>query len=276
MKPLLLVVENDASTRRLLDISLRRESFEVDAVATGTDALTLLGRVDYAAVVLDLLMPGRTGRDVLEDLAAHHPALLERIVVVTSATEAHLRDVRGRFPQVAVLRKPFDLDELIAGVRQRIAGAAPREPDVRQDFVRRSVMAGAKSGVVARSGDDGLELLDSFGYPPGLAESFFPIRTDAQYPLAVAVRHGRAVWLSALNDVAAASEYPLLVSIWRERRSYALAAVPVFDGERVAGVAGWSFAEPRVFHPREQAVLSSIAAAAVPLVRSAAAAQRGT
>src|SRR5207244_4047507 len=112
MKPLLLVVENDSGTRRLLDLFLRRASFEVDPVATGSDALLLLERVDYAAVVLDLLIPGRTGRDVLEHLSAEHPSVLERIVVISSATEAHLRDVRGRYPAVIALRKPFDLNEL--------------------------------------------------------------------------------------------------------------------------------------------------------------------
>src|SRR5436853_1343276 len=121
MKPLLLVVENDSGTRRLLDVFLSRESFEVDPVATGSDALVLLDRVDYAAVVLDLLIPGRTGRDVLEELAARHHPLLERVVVISSATEAHLRDVRGRYPSVAALRKPFDLIELLTIVRERAA-----------------------------------------------------------------------------------------------------------------------------------------------------------
>ena len=63
MKPLLLVVENDSGTRRLLDVFLRRESFDVDPVSTGSEALLLLERIDYAAVVLDLLIPGRTGGD---------------------------------------------------------------------------------------------------------------------------------------------------------------------------------------------------------------------
>jgi len=266
MKPLLLVVENDSSTRRLLDIFLRRASFEVDGVARGTDALTLLEHVDYAAVVLDLLIPGRTGRDVLDELAAHRPALLERIVVVSSATELQLRDVRGRYPSVGIVRKPFDLDELLAVIRARLASApAPGPTDALQQFIRRSVIAGAKSGIVARHGGDALELVSRYGYAPGVAEQYFPIPADAHYPIAAAARHGRSVWISALNE-STATEYPLLVSIWRERRSYALAVVPIFEGGRVAGVAGWSFAEPRVFQVDEQATLSSIAAEAASLL----------
>src|SRR5205809_1052504 len=101
MKPLLLVVENDNSTRRLLDIFLRREGFDVDAVATGDDAFQRLERTGYAAVILDLLIPGRTGRDVLQELSSRRADLLERVVVISSATEARLRDLRGHHPALA-------------------------------------------------------------------------------------------------------------------------------------------------------------------------------
>jgi len=266
MKPLLLVVENDSGTRRLLDVFLTRESFEVDPVATGNDALLLLDRIDYAAVILDLLIPGRTGRDVLEELAARRPELLERTVVISSATEAHLRDVRGRHPAVAALRKPFDLTELLTVVRERAARqtAAP-PPDAVRTFVRRSVTAGAKAGVIVRGAGETLDLVFSFGYSPGVAESYYPLALDAQLPICAAARHGRAVWLSTLQSQNAA-EYPLLMPIWREHGSFAIAAIPIFEGDRVAGVAGWSFSEPRIFGEDECARLTAIAAEAAELM----------
>ena len=246
MKPLLLVVENDSGTRRLLDVFLTRQSFEVDPVATGGDALLLIERIDYAAVVLDLLIPGRTGRDVLEELAARTPALLERIVVISSATEAHLRDVRGRHPAVAALRKPFDLTELLAVVRERAARhTATREPDAAQNFVRRSVTAGAKAGMVARAGD-GHDLVASFGDPAALSEQLHSLAFEA-------MRHARAVWMSALHA-------------WRQHLPVALAAVPIFSGEQVAGVAAWGFSEPRVFNDDEVARFTTIASQAAELL----------
>jgi CheY-like chemotaxis protein len=266
MKPLLLVVENDSGTRRLLDVFLRRESFEVDPVATGSEALLLLERIDYAAIVLDLLMPGRTGRDVLQEIAAHRCELLQRIVVISSATESHLRDVRGRYPAVAALRKPFDLTELLTVVRERAARHATlHPPDAAQTFMRHSVTAGAKAGVVLRLRGEALELVTSFGYPPGNIETYFPIAVEAQLPLCAAARHGRAVWVSTLQSGAAA-EYPLLAPVWREFGSFALAAVPIPDGERVAGVAGWSFSEPHVFNEEERARFTAVAANATELM----------
>lgn len=268
MKPLLLVVENDSGTRRLLEIFLRRESFDADAIATGNEALLLLERIDYSAVVLDLLIPGRTGRDILAEIAARRPALLERIVVISSATEAHLRDVGGRYPAVAVLRKPFDLDELLVAVRERVARhASPQPCDLSQTFVRRSVIAGAKAGLVLRHCGDTLELVAAFAYAPGAIEAFFPLSPDAPYPICAAVRHARPVWMSALNS-AAAAEYPMLVPIWRENGTSALAAVPIVAGERVTGVFGWSFSEPRGFDAAEQAHFLAVADEAASLVKS--------
>ena len=266
MKPLLLVVENDSGTRRLLDVFLRRESFDVDPVSTGSEALLLIERIDYAAVVLDLLIPGRTGGDVLEEVAASRRELLDRIVVISSATEAHLRDVRGRYPAVAALRKPFDLTELLTMVRERAARhVAPRATDAAQSFVRLSVTAGAKAGVLVRHRGDALELVTSFGYPPGMTESFYPLAVDAQFPICAAARHGRAVWMSTLQ-AAAATEYPLLMPIWRRHASFALAAIPIVVNERVAGAAGWSFSEPRVFGEEERARFIEIAAGAAELM----------
>jgi CheY-like chemotaxis protein len=266
MKPLLLVVENDSGTRRLLDVFLRRESFDVDPVSTGSEALLLLERVDYAAVVLDLLIPGRTGGDVLEELATSRRELLDRIVVISSATEARLRDVRGSYPAVAALRKPFDLTELLTIVRERAARhIAPRATDPVQTFVRLSVTAGARTGVVVRRRGDTLELVASFGYPYGVAESYYPLAIDAQFPICAAARHGRAVWISTVQ-AAAAEEYPLLAPIWRKWGSFALAAIPILANEGVAGVAGWSFSEPRVFGEEERARFIEIASGAVELM----------
>ena len=268
MKPLLLVVENDSGTRRLLEIFLRRESFDADAVATGNEALLLLDHVDYSGVVLDLLIPGRTGRDVLADIAARRPALLERIVIISSATETHLRDVRGRYPTVAVLRKPFDLDELLEAVQERVARhQSPQPCDLSQTFVRRSVVGGAKAGLILRHGGDTLELVSAFGYAPGVLERFFPLSPDAPYPICAAMRHARPVWMSAINS-AAASEYPTLVPIWRENGTSSLAAVPLLAGGRAAGVFGWSFSEPRGFDAAEQAHFTAIADDAASLVKS--------
>ena len=66
----LLVVEDDANIRELLGASLRHAGFEVDAVDDGAKALAALRREEPDLVVLDVMMPGIDGFEVVRRLRA--------------------------------------------------------------------------------------------------------------------------------------------------------------------------------------------------------------
>jgi CheY-like chemotaxis protein len=259
MRPPVLVVEDDAATRTLLDVVLRRAGFEVDVVPSGSDALPLLTSVRYAAMTFDLYMRGVSGHDLLAFTAANKPELLDRIVVVSSAPAAELAAVRGQYPGVRSLRKPFELDELFAVVTEASQGAGVIVRDLHQEFCRRSVLCGAKSGIALtrKSGSQRLEIAVSYGYTPESLERFLPISVDDPYPLATAYRLGRGVWLSSVT--AAESQYPLLASVWKAHESHALAAVPLVSAGSPVGAVGWSFREPRGFDDPDRERLLKIA-----------------
>lgn len=63
-----LVIEDDADIRSVLDRGLRAEGFEVDLRADGTSGLDLALEGRHAAIVLDLLLPGQSGYAVCEHL----------------------------------------------------------------------------------------------------------------------------------------------------------------------------------------------------------------
>jgi CheY-like chemotaxis protein len=70
----------------------------------------------FAVMVLDLMMPVMTGPELIEYIETHDDAGARCIIVVSAASE---RDV-GRIKSAhvhAVLRKPFDLHELVAAVQ---------------------------------------------------------------------------------------------------------------------------------------------------------------
>jgi len=92
-----------------------------------------------------------------------------------------------------------------------------------------------------------------------LLEKYYPLPVDSPYPLCAAARTARAVWFSSINS--ASADYPMLLPLLRENRSLALAAVPVTAGDRVVGVAAWSFPEPHPFDAAERTVFVAIAAA---------------
>ena len=122
MKPLALVIENDGGTRKLLDVLLTRAGMEVDLVSSGSDALILLAHARYDVLFIDLLLPGTSGMQVLEWIAREHPPLLARAIVLSSAPEVQLQQVRDAWPQVHVIRKPFEVADIGNVIRLCVAG----------------------------------------------------------------------------------------------------------------------------------------------------------
>ena len=260
MNPLALVLENDAGTRKLLDVLLVRNGFEVDAVASGAHALLLLQRIEYAAIFVDLAVPTVSGTDIVRWIARERPEALERTVVVSSAAPRQIQEVRDTWPAVRVYRKPFELSEIIGVAQSVLAGHVTRagvnmESD---DFVRRSVVAGAKAGVIVTTDGATVDRVLDFGYAPGLAASYFPMNVEAPVPVCGVIRNAQPIWLTSRQ--LAASEYPQLEPAFRSNQSHALAAVPLLRDGHVVGAAGWTFAEPRLFSDAEQRAFATIAA----------------
>lgn len=257
MKPLALVVENDAGTRKLLDVLLSRVGLDVDRVASGDDGLIALQHVRYDVLLVDLQLPGRNGTQLLEWLGGERPSMLARTVVVSSASPAQLEALRERWPVVRTIRKPFELGEILEVTQDIVAAREPRQQTAEEKFCRSSMRAGAKAGVVVGARGKAVEPLLSFGYPPRILESFFPMTIDAPYPLCSTLRHDKPLWIASV--IAAAPEYPTLAPVFEKNQSRAIATVPVRDGEQTIAAAGWSFREPRLFSEGEQQAFLNIA-----------------
>jgi two-component system OmpR family response regulator len=120
----LLVVEDEEDLRRGLEQALREEGYAVDAAGEGTDALFKAETWDYDAIVLDLMIPGLDGWQILERLRRKK----KTPVLLLTARDGFRDRVRGLdLGADDYLVKPFDLGELLARVRaliRRSTGAA--------------------------------------------------------------------------------------------------------------------------------------------------------
>ena len=116
----ILIVEDDEPTRALLEVVLRRSGHPSESAANGRGAIERLRQNDYAAVVLDLMMPEVGGHEVIAFLAADPRAIP---VVVCSA--AGPRALTGLDEKVvkAVVRKPFDVEEFLAAVMNAVTAS---------------------------------------------------------------------------------------------------------------------------------------------------------
>ena len=115
----ILVVEDDAATRGMLVRYLQGKRFQVTAVEDGHEALNVLAAVPFDLVLLDLMMPGANGHDVLRRMRAT-PALKKTPVIVASAAAAP-EDIEHALALGAddYVTKPFDLRVLAARVEGR-------------------------------------------------------------------------------------------------------------------------------------------------------------
>lgn len=117
----LLVVEDEEDLRRGLEQALREEGYAVDAAGEGTEALFKAETWDYDAIVMDIMLPGLDGWEILQRVRRHK----KTPVLLLTARDAVRDRVRGLdLGADDYLVKPFDLGELLARVRALIRRAA--------------------------------------------------------------------------------------------------------------------------------------------------------
>jgi len=141
----LLVVEDEPRLLRSLAKALREEGYAVDTAETGDDGLYQAETHDYDAIVLDVMLPGLNGWELLERLRRKKTTP----VIMLTARDAGPDRVRGLDTGADdYLVKPFDLAELLARLRALIRRSARQAQsaleirDVVIDLRARSVQQG--------------------------------------------------------------------------------------------------------------------------------------
>lgn len=119
----ILVVEDDASVAALVIRGLGRAGFEVELAIDGESAVRCATAAPPALVVLDLMLPGRDGLDVLVAIRARCQA---PVIVVTARLALEDRLRAFELGAVDYLPKPFFFEELLARVQVRLGRDRPR------------------------------------------------------------------------------------------------------------------------------------------------------
>jgi two-component system OmpR family response regulator len=113
----LLVVEDEPALLQVVSRALREESYAVDEAGDGREGLYKATTWDYDVIVLDLMLPGMTGWEVLKELRKTK----KTPVLILTARDAVQDRVQGLDTGADdYLIKPFDLKELLARVRALI------------------------------------------------------------------------------------------------------------------------------------------------------------
>jgi DNA-binding response OmpR family regulator len=138
----ILVVEDEQKVADFIQAGLEQDGYAVDVLRDGSFAAEQARTIDYDAVVLDLMLPGRSGFQVLRDIRARKPAL--PVIILTARDGVDDRVVGLDSGADDYMSKPFALAELSARLRVVLRRGATREnllrlADLEVDTITRSV-----------------------------------------------------------------------------------------------------------------------------------------
>jgi DNA-binding response OmpR family regulator len=111
-----LIVEDEPNVRRLYEMELRREGFDVECVASGEQCLACLDQTDPDLVVLDVMMPGMDGIDTLQQLRTRKRSL--RVVLNTACSACTHNYLTWAADECLI--KSSDTTELIETVKRLV------------------------------------------------------------------------------------------------------------------------------------------------------------
>jgi len=150
MNSSILLVEDDAALSFLIGDRLQQEGYSVSAATDGERALELVQDGDFDALLLDVMLPGRSGFDVCRELRSM--AITLPILMLTARGEVTDRVTGLKLGADDYLAKPFEISELLARVeallrRSRMPARQGRPnsfrfSNVMVDFARQRVTRG--------------------------------------------------------------------------------------------------------------------------------------
>lgn len=118
----ILIVEDEPNIVESLRFILERAGFEVEIVSNGTAVLERLRKRRFAAVVLDVMLPGMNGFDVLGAIRADAGLASLPVMVLTAKGQANDRRSAEAQGANAFITKPFSNDEVVERVRALAGG----------------------------------------------------------------------------------------------------------------------------------------------------------
>ena len=127
---MILVVEDDAAIRRGLCDALRYAGYAVEECPTGGEAPAMACASSPDLLLLDVLLPGKDGFEILRELRTSHPQLPVIMLTALGSEKDRVRGLKLGADDYVV--KPFSATELLARVEAVLRRSAERPTDLRE------------------------------------------------------------------------------------------------------------------------------------------------
>ena len=145
----ILIVEDEAAIARFVELELRHEGYAVDKTEDGRSGLDQALAEAYDLILLDIMLPGLSGLEVLRRLRREK----DTPVILLTARDTVMDKVSGLdMGADDYITKPFAIEELLARIRSALRKRPPKAPDalltmgpITMDTARRQVRCGGQA-----------------------------------------------------------------------------------------------------------------------------------
>ncbi len=116
-----LLIEDEPNIIEAIRFLLSRDGWSVHTHANGADAIEEVARINPDLLVLDMMLPGRSGMDILRDLRADPATDSLPVLMLTARGQSRDRDMAEKAGVSRFMTKPFSNAEVLDAVRELIA-----------------------------------------------------------------------------------------------------------------------------------------------------------
>jgi two-component system phosphate regulon response regulator PhoB len=120
-KKKIMIVDDEENVRQLIEAVLQEEGYDVVTAADGKECLAKLKKIKPDLILLDMMMPGMSGREVCEKIRTDPKTKNLKIIFVTVARFSELgKTTLSKLKVSDYISKPFDNDDLIKRAKKAL------------------------------------------------------------------------------------------------------------------------------------------------------------
>lgn len=116
-----LLIEDEPNIIEAIKFILSREGWEVSSHSDGASALEAIARAEPDAIVLDVMLPNRSGFDILRDLRARPETENLPVLMLTAKGQKRDRELAESFGVTHFMTKPFSNQDVLERMRELTA-----------------------------------------------------------------------------------------------------------------------------------------------------------
>ena len=109
-----MIIEDDVTINGLLRSIMEQSGYTADSACNGTDGLAMSLHEEYDLILLDLMLPGKSGEEIIKEL---RKACATPIIILSAKSETHDRIELLRLGADDYITKPFDIDEVLLRIQ---------------------------------------------------------------------------------------------------------------------------------------------------------------